>query len=896
MRLPRPSVLRPGEERPTLASFGFLAIFFASQAMLEAARDTLFLSKVPADHLPWMYIVIAVVSFVVARGEERLGRRMDSADALVAWAGVAAVGTGVLAFVLFGHGTTEGRHLGVYVTYVWSGAITSLVVSRFWALVGNMYSIIDAKRLYGLIGAGAVVGAIAGSGLAGLAAWLLPSDRLLIGSAAGFALAAAAAGWLRTTLDKHARAPKDDAAPPMKMLRALASLKHARYQQRVVLLIVLSFCCLTVADFAFKSAVATHVPRQSLGVFFGAVGVATNTLSLLVQLVIGPRLIGAIGVIGSLAVLPVLLALGGAGLAAGLGAVAAVMVRGADGSLRYSLHRTASELLFVPMTSSVRGAMKVLDVLGQRAGQAIASVALLVAASMSAPTWVVAALLVVLAVAWVAAVAELREHYLDIFRGHLAAGRLGESVRMRGLDQAALETLFATLDSGEDAEVIAALQVLAREKKGHLIPALILYHPSIEVAWRAMQIFIAAGRTSVVPTLDRLAIDAVPSRRALAIMSRMSLAPDRAFLERRLAAETVKELRAVLSFMLVRFGVGTEEDARAIVEDVCSTHSIGSRLLAGAIALDPAPTFDHVLVQMARSSDPEVRRVLPGLLGIKKTPATLDALIELIADEDAREPAVLGLVQRGEEGLAAVARALDDDETPSAIGWQLPRALTYFPAERALPVLLGRMRTAKDGMLRFRCLRALERLVALAPELAIPPQPLRAEIEVGVRRGLWCLSRRVALVEGAELEPARSTPVHELIVDLLHDKERHALDRVLRVLGLGQRGGDFAHVRRGLGSGDERIRASAVELLAHLLPTELRERVMALVSVEPDPLRLESAGDTGIQPSYGEVIDELRASGERAFEELAEYHLRELDQQPPPPPRPASPQPAPEVT
>ena len=42
--------------------------------------------------------------------------------------------------------------------------LTTLVLVHFWTLVGNLFTVSQAKRLYGFIGAGSVLGAIAGSG------------------------------------------------------------------------------------------------------------------------------------------------------------------------------------------------------------------------------------------------------------------------------------------------------------------------------------------------------------------------------------------------------------------------------------------------------------------------------------------------------------------------------------------------------------------------------------------------------------------------------------------------------------------------------------------------------------------------------------------------------------
>src|SRR5262249_49342904 len=119
------------------------------------------------------------------------------------------------------------------------------------------------------------------------------------------------------------------------------------------------------------------------------------------------------------------------------------------------------------------------------------------------------------------------------------------------LDVASLETLIAALDSRNDAEVLAALEVLEREGKGHLVPGLILYHPSEEIVERALWLFARAGRKAIVPLADRLLESPSARIRAAAIAARAVLAPDGRMLGLRLSLEESPEVRATIVIHLV---------------------------------------------------------------------------------------------------------------------------------------------------------------------------------------------------------------------------------------------------------------------------------------------------------------------------------------------------------
>jgi AAA family ATP:ADP antiporter len=128
------------------------------------------------------------------------GDRLEKRLALAVWTFLAGAVT--LAFYLIG---VASEPSGVYALYVWSGVLTTLVLVHFWVLVGNVFSLTQAKRLYGLIGAGSAIGAIAGSGAAGLLARIVPAQSLLLVSACGFGLTSAVPALFRTAGESSPR-------------------------------------------------------------------------------------------------------------------------------------------------------------------------------------------------------------------------------------------------------------------------------------------------------------------------------------------------------------------------------------------------------------------------------------------------------------------------------------------------------------------------------------------------------------------------------------------------------------------------------------------------------------------------------------------------------------------
>jgi ATP:ADP antiporter, AAA family len=889
-------VIRPDERRDTAAAFLTLFGFVASHAMLETARDALFLAKVPATHLPWVFLAIAGCSLALASLQQRFAARLVGRAALVAWIALAGVVT--LGFWLL---LPRLGSAGVYALYVWSGVLSALVLVQFWILLGTLFSITQAKRLYGIVGAGSVLGAIAGSGAASALAQLGDARHLVLVAAAGFtATALVPLRFARNAAPTAATAAAASlaAAPAASLSSSLFTSSpsaaegeglwsHARfvarqpYPRKLALLVILATTCVTLADFLFKSTIAAQVPAEDLGATFATIAFVLNLASLVVQVGLVGLLVRRAGVTGALAVLPVLLALSGLGMIVAGGLVAAIALKGADGALRYSLHRTASELVFLPLGEAARRRTKAfIDVVGHRGSQALAALAILALGALAAPPEVVAGLLVALAILWIVTASSLRAPYLDLFRTRLRSGRrLDPDDELLDLDVASFETLLRALDSEADGEVLAALDVFEQEGKSELVPALILYHPSDLVVERALELFTRARRTKIVPILDRLAEHASPRIRAIALASRSVLDPDARPLHLRLSFEDSPEVRAAIIVNLIAMNEITGSDARDRLDAILRHGTLATQIaLADAIARRAADGFADVLATLARHPDEKLQLAALRAIGRCRTPSCLGLVIEMLGREPTREPAQQVLLDYGTPGFHALVAAIDDPTLPAVTRIRLPRALAAFDPEPASAVLLEWLTREQDGAVRYQVQRALERLVRRVPSILLDRDVLDRTIDGTVSRAYRYLDRRLILARGAAADPARATPGHDALVTLLRDKEANAVARIFGMLGLAYRTDDFAEIHRGLTSPRKDARATSMELIENVLPEPLRSAVLGLVDDLPAPDRLAAGAryHTPLDLDYDDLLGHMLESTSESVQDLTVFHIGEL--------------------
>ncbi|MBL4683767.1 MAG: hypothetical protein JKY37_04195 [Nannocystaceae bacterium] len=684
--------MRAGERSDTIVATGSLFAFMCAQGLLGTARDALFLAEIPATHLPWLYIAVAAFALVITGLTS--GRSGGSGPRLSAWLlGCSLVTLGFLPLV------NSGALWTLYALYVWSALSVSVAVARFLALLGDLFTVTQAKRLYAVIGVGSALGAISGAGLAGLLVLVLPAKYLLVAAAA--MIAASAVGPIllcrSANTSHHATEAVRARAPSPAPARVLAVARD-NYAFRLAMIVLLGAVISTLVDYLFKSTVAHTVPAAELGQYFARFYFTVNCISLVVQLLLVRPLMRVLGTTGALTLLPVALLAGALGMFAVAGVAGVLVLKGADGGLRFSVHRTAIELLYLPLGEKLRRTAKiVIDIAAQRGGKALASVGILGAAALGAPPEHLAIAVAVMCVLWLGLTLELRKHYLNLFRSMLteAAGRT--PLQRPELDLDSLESLMAALNSQDDSRVCAALRLLANENRQRLIPALILYHPSPPVLVEALNVLSASGRTDFIPLTDRLLTHEYADVRAAALRARIATTADEALLRSKLEVDC-PVVKATALVGLVGLGFASVDETDPYLSDIIHNGSnIAREALARAISFRPAAHFEDYLLQLSEYPDPAVQLAVIRSMQAMPTPRYFPRLLAMLTNRAVRPLVRETLVQMGAPALSFLSEAMSDDELPIAVRHHLPRTLLLLEPKAPPPSCCGSSHASKTG-------------------------------------------------------------------------------------------------------------------------------------------------------------------------------------------------------
>ncbi len=287
-----------------------------------------------------------------------------------------------IANILIFYGLFEFDTSKVYVArafFIWTSVFNLFVISVFWSFMADLFTNAQARRLFGFIAAGGTTGAIIGPALTGLLAVPLGPINLLLISATLLS----GAVWCIYALNRCAPALSDkrhktQAEPAAMGGSIFAGVKRvfaSPYLLRICLFILLYTALATFLYLAQAQIVAdTSDDPAARTVLFAWMDFSVNVLTIGIQTALTGRIIRWLGLPLTLALIPILVACGFAGL--GLAPVLPVLftfqlIRRAG---EYAIVRPAREVLFTVVdVESKYKAKNFIDTVVYRGGDAVSA-------------------------------------------------------------------------------------------------------------------------------------------------------------------------------------------------------------------------------------------------------------------------------------------------------------------------------------------------------------------------------------------------------------------------------------------------------------------------------------------------------------------------------------------
>jgi HEAT repeat protein len=460
--------VRPDEGRLVALAATTVFCVIALNVVTTGTATALVLGAYSASVLPPLYAVGAGFSILMTLGLSsavgRAGRWAETAGALFVLGASLVVARTVLGVE---------TQWAVLVLHPWGLVVSSLLVVQTFTLVNDSLDSGQARRLFPLVGAAGNLGAFAGgAGLFELAGLVGSVNLLLVAAALALAAGLGAHGLLGERSDQRAVVPaaRLSGAIPARGWRQrlceLSGLLHDRLLGRLALVALATGIASTVVRFGFEVELKRNYEPNQIAAFIGGFNVACNVGALLVQSLLERRLIRLTGFVGGLVSLPLVLGLGAAAWLFSAGVWVMATVRAMENVARYSVARTADELVVLPLSSVLKRRTRlllvglVLPAATLLASLLIASVTALHPRALAVITWV-AGTLGALA-AW-----KVRGPYFERLRAALASHRLrvdDERSLAPFLDEHTRSLIEAGLGSESEDDVAFSLRVAVGAK------------------------------------------------------------------------------------------------------------------------------------------------------------------------------------------------------------------------------------------------------------------------------------------------------------------------------------------------------------------------------------------------------------------------------------------------
>ena len=269
----------------------------------------------------------------------------------------------------------------VWTLYLFGDLYVTVMVATFFAFLNDSEEPFSARRIYGLIGLGGVLGGCFGTAVVakGFASSASGSEALRVCSVLTtfiFFIAMAGGAMVRRNPVKQKILSEENSKKlSMKafgFVKSVSDVWKSKYLLSIALIVAVYEIVSTLVDYQFTLTVVNFVPSDDLSSYFSEVFFFTNSVALLVQLFLTRLVLVRFGVGFALLVLPFFILLGSLCFLFLPVLLIGSLLNTADNGFSYSINQSAKEVLYVPMSRDKRYRVKaVIDIFVIRLAKAV---------------------------------------------------------------------------------------------------------------------------------------------------------------------------------------------------------------------------------------------------------------------------------------------------------------------------------------------------------------------------------------------------------------------------------------------------------------------------------------------------------------------------------------------
>ena len=826
--------IKTGEGLPVLLTFVYIAVVVGAFLLAKPIRNGLFLRQYGPYALVYVYAAVPIALSLFVPVYTRIAARFGSR----------AVTIGTLLFfaanVLVFWYAFRFHHFWLLpgVFYVWVNCFGIIAPVQAWSFANSIFDTRQAKRLFGIVGSGASLGAIGGGLLA----------RYLVGPVGGavnmllvlallilMAAALVAGATVRIRRRGLARRGRPIARPFSETWREIATSPYLRHIAALVFLIAVAtqwtaFQLSVVADRRFGG------DANALTQFFGTFNVVLGAVSFVVQLAVTGRLLRTFGVGATILALPLALGAGNALILLFPVFWAVLLTNAADQGLRFSVDKATYELLYLPIAPGERVHVKnAIDIVINRVADAMGAVLLGLATrgffmlpGFGLDLRGTAAVNLSIIALWAGVAWRLRSEYVHTIQESIHKHRIdSERLSAASLERSASSVLSGKLGATDVAEVRYALTLIEGQQSRRWHPALrgLLTHQDPDVRRRALAILSAGGDKDIADRVGLMLRDpdiGVRTEALLYLSREVGLDPLRQIEE--LGDVHGFSIRAGTAAFLASPGRAQSLEAARVILEAMARNALpdGARDRAEAARLLGAlpASFLDLLGPLIDDADPEVARHAIRSAFVVAREELVPPLLAAVGRPELTDDAAAALARLGNSIVPQLGAAMADPAVPLDTRREIPSVLVRIGTAQAEQVLVEGLLQA-DGTLRHRVIASLNKLKVLHPDVRVDTGVIEVLLAAEIA-GHYRSYQVLGPLQG------RLKPDDPVLEAMRHAMEQE-LERIFRLMALVFPSTGLHDAYVGVRSANPIVRANALEFLDSTLRPELRQVLVPLL-------------------------------------------------------------------
>ncbi|MBN2409027.1 MAG: hypothetical protein JXE07_04765 [Candidatus Aminicenantes bacterium] len=806
--------IRPGEEKLAFLLFGYFFLITTPHTVIKALRTTDLLVKMGAGALPLAYLSAAVVTGLVVVFHSKIQSKISIRILIIASLVFFAVSGLALQFILQ---TETGRRSALlpYIYWVWAAVLIVVLITHFWMTVNEIFNPREAKRLIAFISSGGILGGILGGLLAGVltranqAGLLLPLACALL-LACIFVVQAVFRDRQRLPVIAKP-VPPGKVQPEASKVGFKDSFDAVRKNSYLVLIaavVAIGVIVSTLIEFQFFSAASERYERANeMQAFFGFFFAGLTVFAFFLNAFLTGNFIKKLGVKLTVLLTPAVLLLCSVGvLIAPFGLIPALIIKGGDESLAFSLNQTVREILYIPVASALKFKAKpFIDMFISRAAKVVAAIILLVFALVlnkdvdyltpifdpglaKQLSWMAIAFLI----AWGVFSLRIGREYVDTINRSIKLkwDRVDQSV-MEQIDVDSAKEIFDAVESRNRSAVLYAMHVFDLLQRDKLTPEIknMISEKAGEVRVSSISDLFNAEGAPGVPETDE-------------DIRQEDLVTD---------IREIMSLDAYQKLMEGHAGKVLAESQKSEVEKMELAKAIG-------LMSPDAPLTDR-LVTLIDDHSPDVSGYALKSAARLKKQNYLPAIIRKLGNPLTREDAASALHKYGPAAMPALEGSLTDSRQDLNLRKAVVETLARIGTKEAAFALARELDQGR-GELDPEIIDALDRIRTQKGDVQLPARSAKRKTLSLVHRYCRIFLDIQDLGPGEDIETARRRMERELEI-LFSD--------IFKLLGLYYPQEEIRKAYQNIETGTRNSIAYAIELLDNTLKRDIRDVIIPLV-------------------------------------------------------------------